>query len=262
MSTNITSTHDSKTNSYLQKARLIGLDIRKIDVDYDSFYYLISRSKQDHLVLIPENSDYIGNIPDMYNLKGNIKVVGGSGLMSTKELFKYTSDEVFGTLDLTEMDTSNVRDMSEMFFGLKVNKINFGDFKTNKVADMERMFWWCETPDLDLSSFNTSNVYNMSNMFSYCKIDSINLSSFNTSKLEDASFMFAYCLIKSLDLRNFNLIHTTKMCCMFAECKAKLIDLTGVGINEKAEIAEIFDQCIGEVRLTDKKLLQRYKGLR
>lgn len=71
-------------------------------------------------------------------------------------------------IDLTNVNTSNVTNMSNMFS----NMISLNN--------------------LDLSSFNTVNVRDMSNMFSnMTSLNSLNLNSFNTSNVTDMSGMFS-----------------------------------------------------------------------
>ena len=74
------------------------------------------------------------------------------------------------------LNTSNVTDMSYMFWG-------FGGSKSSLVFQ------------LNLKDWNTSNVVNMSNMFSYCGSNAyswflIGLSRWDTSNVTDMSFMF------------------------------------------------------------------------
>ena len=71
-------------------------------------------------------------------------------------------------LDLSNFDTSNVRNMLKMFalcHNLKeIRGIN--NFITINVKDMSLMFAFCHKLEyLDLSNFNTKNVVNMFKMF-------------------------------------------------------------------------------------------------
>ena len=74
-------------------------------------------------------------------------------------------------LDLSNFNTSNVLDISLMFFGCyELKEIKGIDkFKTDKVKDMPFMFSHCYKLEyLDLSNFNISNSTNTSNMFFLC----------------------------------------------------------------------------------------------
>ena len=90
-------------------------------------------------------------------------------------------------IDLSNFDTSKVKDMSYMFNNCKfLEKITFGKIKTSKVENMEGLFHNCEKLiSIDLSNFDTSSVTNMGSMFRQCRsLKSINTSRFNTSKVE------------------------------------------------------------------------------
>ena len=100
-------------------------------------------------------------------------------------------------------------DCSYMFPGSNnIISIDFGDnIDTSNVTDMSCMFYGSPfLALLDLSNFNTSKVTNMNNMFVNCSsLVSLDLSSFDTSNVTDISEMFAGCSsLSSLDLRGFN----------------------------------------------------------
>lgn len=73
-------------------------------------------------------------------------------------------------------------------------KVVFKDFDTSAVTDMSYMFYGCNLTKLDLSSFNTSAVTDMSFMFYNCnRLTTLDLSNFNTSAVTNMSRMFLYC---------------------------------------------------------------------
>ena len=104
------------------------------------------------------------------------------------------------TLNLSSFDTSNVTDMSGMFYeASNLSVLNLSNFNTPKVTNMEAMFYnMVSLTSLDLSGFNTPEVTNMSNMFSLSdvykpndKLEKIYVNNdFNTSKLINYSEMF------------------------------------------------------------------------
>lgn len=115
---------------------------------------------------------------------------------------------MFKEIDFAMIDTSNVKDMSEMFhncFDLK--ELNLSGFNTSKVEDMSRMFDRCrKLKELDLSNFDTSQVKYMNEMFDWCgNLRELDLSHFDTSNVEDMNRMFAWCeRLTNLDLSNFD----------------------------------------------------------
>ncbi|MBO4590804.1 MAG: BspA family leucine-rich repeat surface protein [Bacteroidaceae bacterium] len=71
--------------------------------------------------------------------------------------------------NLSYLNTSEVRIMSQMFFNTRLTTINLNYFDTHNVTDMSSMFRSCiNLTNLDLSSFDTHNVTNTSYMFNYC----------------------------------------------------------------------------------------------
>ena len=86
------------------------------------------------------------------------------------------------SLNMFNLDTSNVTDMEDMFNNCKKLKEIKGlnKFNTNKVTNMSPMFQQCnELISLDLSNFNTSNVTDMSFMFFHCyKLEYLNINNF------------------------------------------------------------------------------------
>ena len=97
--------------------------------------------------------------------------------------------------------------------------IDFGDnIDTSNVTNMSEMFFDCPIlSSLDLSGFNTSNVTNMNSMFYHCSsLTSLNLSSFDTSNVTSMYGMFYECTeLSSLDLSSFNFGSDTIFTLMF-----------------------------------------------
>lgn len=100
------------------------------------------------------------------------------------------------SIDFTNLDTSEVTDMSEMFYACtSLENINMTTFSTSNVKYMSDMFHACYSlTELDLSSFNTSKVTDMSNMFVDChELSYLNAETFSFSNDPDVSDMFWNC---------------------------------------------------------------------
>lgn len=106
---------------------------------------------------------------------------------------KYGNDNLVFP-DLSDIDVSNITDMSNLFFKL------FRDFQESPVM-------------LDLSGWDVSNVNDMRNMFGGCRsLTKLNLSGWNTSKVTNMDFMFEYCkMLPELDLSIFDTSNVTSM---------------------------------------------------
>ena len=122
----------------------------------------------------------------------------------------FTDVENVRELNLSNFNTSKVYDMNHMFSGMKkLERITFGpNFSTSRVNDMDRMFsGLSKLKTLDLSNFDTANVTEMSGMFSYdTTLNDLRLgSNFTTENVTDMSYMCAgICDLASIDLSTFN----------------------------------------------------------
>jgi surface protein len=67
--------------------------------------------------------------------------------------------------DLTNVDTSNVQDMSCMFLGAELFNQEIGGWDTSNIQDMNNMFGEAESFDQDIGRWDTSNVESMNGMF-------------------------------------------------------------------------------------------------
>ena len=121
-------------------------------------------------------------------------------------------------LDLTTFDTSNVNNMESMFYNSnRLESLNVSNLNTAKVTDMSKMFHGIKTTSLDLSSFDTSKVTDMSEIFGWCSnIVSLDLSHFNVSNVTSMRNMFDYCgKLISLNISNWNMSKVTNVYQMF-----------------------------------------------
>lgn len=97
---------------------------------------------------------------------------------------------------LTLLDTSNVADMANMFYGCEsLVSIDVSNWNTSKVIYMNDMFHDCQSlPLLDLSSFDTRKVTNMGRMFWNCyRLKLIYAGEGWQTAQANVSNMFLYC---------------------------------------------------------------------
>ena len=192
---------------------------------------------------------------------------------STSGLFSNLTNVT--SIDLSNMDTSGMTNMSNMFSGnTLLTSINFGDnFNTSNVNNMRAMFNDCNSlKKLDLSGFNTSDVTSMDSMFRKCKslknidlsnfdttnvitmaymfeecssLTNLDLSSFGTSKVKLMNDMFYNCSnLLSLDLSNFDTSNVTNMTNMFWKCNALItLDLTNFDTSNVNNMGSMFRDC-------------------
>ena len=146
------------------------------------------------------------------HLKGYIKNSEDcSGIILPEGVNKWEIQNI-----VAEEGTVFPQDCSYLFCNL--SHISLFDLKkadTSNVTNMSGMFWGIGSDNLDLSAFDTSNVTDMSEMFMFAFVPSINLSSFNTSKVTNMEGMFSYIINSTLDISNFDTSNVTLMTNMF-----------------------------------------------
>ena len=87
-------------------------------------------------------------------------------------------------------DTSNITDMSNMFFNAKSFNQPIGAWDTSKVTCMELMFGNAESFNQPIGNWDTSNVTDMSRMFVCAESFNQPIGNWNVSKVTDMRFMF------------------------------------------------------------------------
>ncbi|EHD1581875.1 BspA family leucine-rich repeat surface protein [Listeria monocytogenes] len=100
-------------------------------------------------------------------------------------------NSVATSLDVSNLDTSNVTDMFGMFSYCAATSLDLSNFDTSNVTNMEAMFYDCAATSLDLSNFDTSNVTEMRTMFCYSAVTSLDLSNFDTSNAITVDMLYA-----------------------------------------------------------------------
>ena len=206
-------THNCTNNimTLLNKEKAAGKSIITIDTYCGHMCYAVDNGDGSMLLLIPDDVSEINEndpwkinaISRLKSLSGNIKVIGGAGLVSTHRMFWYCKKVT--SIDLSDMNTSKVEDMSGMFLSCRAGVINMSNLDTSNVRDMRDMFRCTRIKDIDLSSFDTHKVRNMAQMFEECTAQKVNVNTFNTENIEDMRDMFKNCRIQLINLSSFKI---------------------------------------------------------
>jgi len=175
-----------------------------------------------------------------------IEVVWENKLGNFSEMFKGCNSIV--SINLSNIDTSNAKDMSCMFntcFSLKL--LDLSSFNTANIENMDSMFLGCSSlTSLDLSNFNITNVKNMYSLFRGCSsLESLNLPNFNIANVVDIQYMFSGCsFLKSLDLSNFKTINVKNMSNLFLGCSSlESLDLSNFNTSNVVQMNNMFTGC-------------------
>ncbi|EOW1917705.1 BspA family leucine-rich repeat surface protein [Enterococcus faecium] len=121
-------------------------------------------------------------------------------------------------VDLTGLDTSNVKFMGKMFYECnKLAKVNLSNLNTSKVEWMDYMFYNCfQLTTIDINNFNVTNVIGMDRMFFNVPIEMIDLSNWKTTNLKNTNRMFNGCSkLKVIRMDNFDMSKVTDSAAMF-----------------------------------------------
>ena len=195
-----------------------------------TFYHDESRSDREGTIYTVKNKyTHFTLIPWFKNTTHITKVIFDTSfaecqtITSTADWFGFCENltEIQG---MNNFDTSNVTDMSSMFFFCSSLKdLDISHFDTSNVTDMSNMFCKCSSlTSLDVSNFNTSNVTLMGGMFDNCNgLTSIDLRHFDTSNVTHMGSMFRNCSgLTSLDISNFDTSNVTNMDRLFQSCSS------------------------------------------
>lgn len=187
-----------------------------------------------------------------YKSGKNIKNIISTNTNIVDSSYMFELSEMNDSLDLSELNTSSIKNMSNMFRFAKARSLDLSNFNTAKVTDMYGMFagynmFGSYEVKLDLSSFDTSRVVNMSNMFSLGSINEITFGSkFDTSNVTDMSDMFRSYLGSSLDLSMFNTSKVTNMRGMFFNAALTEFDLRSFDTSNVTEAYSMFSNTDSE----------------
>ena len=178
------------------------------------------------------------------------------------------------TLNLWGLDTSNVTNMSYMFYDcrslksldlsciktphvtnmscmlnncLALAKLNIKGLDTSNVTNMSSMFYKCKSlTTLTLVGLKTSNVMDMSGMFFGCEsLTSLYMSNLDARKVKNMSYMFSGCKsLAKLDVRGLKAENVTNVSYMFSSCeKVKYLDLYSLKIKKINNAKKMFSGC-------------------
>ena len=129
---------------------------------------------------------------------------------------------------ITSMNFRGYRDSNGNPVDNCLNFINMSDINTSAITDMSHMFRNLTQLKGINADFDTSNVTTFKYMFAGCKeLTSLNLKRFTTSACTDTTTMFYNCTsLSTLDLRHFDMTNVTSFTNMFLDCPLSHITCT------------------------------------
>lgn len=162
-----------------------------------------------------------------------------STITDMSRMFEQTGE--FPGLSINGWDTSNVTNMSEMFFYSWWHDLDVSDWDTSSVTDMSSMFEEARFKG-DVSRWDTSNVTDMGQMF-YRKYESefnSDIGDWDTSKVVSMAYMFAGTEAFNQDIGRWDTSNVEYMDGMFYASKAFNQDISGWNTGKVKSMADMF----------------------
>ena len=156
---------------------------------HDCFDYAESSLHRLDKLFSPENREELKALCD--NPHVNLGDIDTSKITDMSELFwgsERTNEQFSG---IENWDTSNVTNMKLMFTRAKNFNQPIGDWDVSNVTNMDCMFHKARSFNQPLNSWDVSNVEDMSFMFREARSFNQPLDGWDVSNVEDMSFMFS-----------------------------------------------------------------------
>ena len=142
--------------------------------------------------------------------------------------------------DVSEWDVSNVTDMSYMFYNKKSFNQDVSGWNVSNVTDMSYMFHGASSFNQDVSEWDVSNVTDM--LATFYKASSFNqdVSKWDVSNVTDMSYMFYGALLFNQDVSVWDVSNVTNMSYMFEGASSFMQDLSVWDVSNASKDHEIF----------------------
>lgn len=112
-------------------------------------------------------------------------------------------------------NTTNVTNMSDMFYDASLFNQPIGNWNTLNVTNMSYMFRGASAFNQDIGNWNMINVNNMTGMFNGATTFNQNIGSWNTANVTNMSYMFWNAIAFNQDIGSWNTSSVTAMTSVF-----------------------------------------------
>jgi len=119
--------------------------------------------------------------------------------------------------DVTKVNTSCIKEMSSLFYGMKEFNQDIGQWDVSNVTNMDNMFYYAKKFNQDISQWDVSNVTSMKSMFN--NTDNFNqpLDGWDVSNVTNMYKMFKASESFNQPLNSWNVSNVTDMGEMFGQ---------------------------------------------
>ncbi|MDI6667506.1 BspA family leucine-rich repeat surface protein [Leuconostoc falkenbergense] len=143
--------------------------------------------------------------------------------------------------DLSSFNTSNVTNMSFMFYETGATSLDLSNWNVDKVTTFEHMFYNASSlTTLNLSDWGTNRTTTGANVSMYFMfygtsvLTTLNLTDFKTTRVTDMRHMFQGTGLTSLDLSDWDVTRVVSFAEMFYNAKLTNLNLSTWGTNRTA----------------------------
>ena len=143
--------------------------------------------------------------------------------------------------DISAWDTSNVTNMSRMFYRAPSFNGDISAWNTSKVTDMSGMFYRATSFNGNISAWNTSKVTNMWGMFAYASSFNSDLSAWDTSKVTNMERMFNNASSFNGDISAWDTSKVTNMSALLMNARSFNGDVSAWNTSKVTDMRGIFN---------------------
>lgn len=172
----------------------------------DAYETILWTDTDTHTIYFYSEKDIIYVNEDAKGMFNDIMKFAGSGSV---------------TIDLTGLNFSKAKDLTNLFAKTKIKSLKWGDFNIESAETVSGMFRNTEFTNpanfsMDFTKINTRNVNDFSYMFSASNLSSLNLTGIDTRNATNMTGMFSSMNLSVLDVAPLNTSNVTDMASMFA----------------------------------------------
>ena len=181
---------------------------------------------------LDQDRSYLGAITDAsymfaYHMDFNQDLSGWDTSNVTNMSYMFYAPNGIFNQDIGNWNTSNVTDMSYMFSGAAQFNQDISSWNTSNVTDMNNMLYKTTVFNQDISTkevtvgantytaWDTSNVTDMNNMLYKAVVFEQDISNWNTSNVTDMSYLFSFANVFNQDISGWNTGNAVNMNYMF-----------------------------------------------
>ena len=142
--------------------------------------------------------------------------------------------------DVTKVNTSEITDMSRLFYGNSTFNQDISGWDVSNVNDMDYMFGFAESFNQDLRNWDVSNVTLMSNMFFLASAFNGDISGWEVGNVTDMNHMFYKASAFNQDISGWDVSSITDMRNIFSSASAFNQDLSSWDVSNVTSMSSMF----------------------